>query len=122
MLAVTSLSKLHTKYQMHRLVARALQSCHDGLMKSDMRDQPACSLSRACSHAVGSRPDHSTALVVHGDLALHEREARREKDRADKWKAKCQKLRQEAASLRTSAAAAESAWKVLILPQLPWAP
>lgn len=76
---------------------------------------PACSL-----HAGRSRPEQSTALVVHEGCAFHEREAKREKDRAGKWKAKCQKLREEAASMRASSAAAESTWKVLILSWFPF--
>lgn len=82
------------------------------------RVQSHCTVHLAFVLHVGrSRPEQSTALVVHEGFAFHEKEARREKDRADKWKAKCQKLRDEAASIQASSAAAESTWRVHILPE-----
>ncbi|KAK9819108.1 hypothetical protein WJX74_002074 [Apatococcus lobatus] len=68
-----------------------------------------CARSASAKHLGGRRADHSTALVVHEGFA--DREARREKERAGKWKTKCQKLREQVASMQAAAAAAESAWK-----------
>ncbi len=78
-------------------------------MPDDARN-PVALTSFECAGPCSSQ--QPSALVLHETWPFHERETKREKERADKWKAKCQKLRDEVAGLQASAAAAESTWKV----------